>query len=57
MLLTTVLSNRSSHPDQFQVNFFADRGNIDKITLRVMKHIGGGSDGNALRVRDFVELK
>ena len=57
LLLTTILSNRSELPDHFQVSFHADRDNIDKITLRVMKDVGEGGVGYVLRVKDVVDVK
>jgi hypothetical protein len=57
LLLTTILSNRRAGSGHFEVSFFADRGNVDKITLSVMKEVGEGSEGYVLRVKDVIDLK
>lgn len=57
LLLATILQNNRSGSSRFAVSFTADRGNLDKFTLRVMRNVGLGGDGYVLRVADFVDLK
>jgi hypothetical protein len=56
-LVSSVLKEDRSKPGRVVVSFEADRGFLDKITLRVWVAQGLGGDIYELRVRDFVELQ
>lgn len=57
LLLATILRNNRSGSGHFAVSFTADRCNLGKFTLRVMKDLGLGGVGYVLRVSEFVDLK
>jgi hypothetical protein len=58
LLMTSILREERSKPRRVVVGFAADRGNLDKTTLRVVTQSAPRDmTGYELRVKDFVDLE
>lgn len=58
LLMTSVLREDRTKPGRVVVSFAADRGNLDKITMRVVTQSAPRDmTGYELRMKDFVDLK
>ena len=55
--LIAALREERSKPGCIIVSFTADRGQLDKINLRVMVPEPDGGSVYVLRIKDFVEIK
>jgi hypothetical protein len=56
LLVSSTLKEDPSKPGHVIVSFAADRGQLDRITLRVVTGVSRDMVGHDLRVKDFVDL-
>jgi hypothetical protein len=57
LLFSSSLKEEKAKAGHVVVSFAADRGQLDKITLRVVSGVPRAMVGHDLRVKDFVDLK
>jgi len=57
LLVFASLREEQSKPGRVVVSFYADRANLDKVTLKVVTGVPLNMVGYELRMKDFVELE